>query len=80
MPATATGPMDHATIKQYEQSPTQILHVGPDVHLMLGRVQFFPLFLKGKLKGNANPTMPHNLRHLKGSAFQLGNADAAGSL
>ena len=32
-----------------------------------------PLFLKG----NATPTIPHKLRHLKGSAFQFGTADAA---
>ena len=40
---------------------------------MLGRVPLFPLFLKG----NATPTIPHKLRHLKGSAFQFGTADAA---
>ena len=40
---------------------------------MLSRVPLFPLFLKG----NATPTIPHKLRHLKGSAFQFGTADAA---
>ena len=68
----ATGPMDHATTKLYEPSPTPILYVGP-CDLMLGRVPLFPLFLKG----NATPTIPHKLRHLKGSAFQFGGADAA---
>ena len=68
----ATGPMDHATIKLYEPSPTPILYVGP-CDLMLGRVPLFPLFLKG----NATPTIPHKLRHLKGSAFQFGTADTA---
>ena len=29
------------------------------------------------LKGNATPTIPHTLRHLKGSAFQFGTAVAA---
>ena len=50
----ATGPMDHATIKLYEPSPTPILYVGP-CDLMLGRVPLFPLFLKG----NTTPTIPH---------------------
>ena len=68
----ATGPMDHATTKLYEPSPTPILYVGP-CDLMLGRVPLFPLFLKG----NATPTIPHKLRHLKGSAFQFGIADTA---
>ena len=73
----ATGPMDHAsdddaTTKLYEQSPTPIQYVAP-CDLMLGRVPLFPLFLKG----NSTPTIPHKLRHLKGSAFQFGNADAA---
>ena len=68
----ATWPMDHTTTKLYEQSPTPILHVGP-CDLMLSMVPLFPLFLKGK----ATPTIPHKLRHLKGSAFQLGTADAA---
>ena len=68
----ATGPMDHATTKLYEPSPTPILYVGP-CDLMLGRVPLFPLFLKG----NSTPTIPHKLRHLKGSAFQFGTADAA---
>ena len=40
---------------------------------MLGRVPLFPLFLKG----NATPATPRILRHLKGSAFQFGIADAA---
>ena len=68
----ATGPMDHATTKLYKQSPTQILYVGPR-DLMLGRVPLFPLFLKD----DATPTKPRKLRHLKGSAFQLGTAEAA---
>ena len=68
----ATGPMDHATTKLYEPSPTPILYVGP-CDLMLGRVPLFPLFLKG----NATPTIPHKLRHLEGCAFQFGTADAA---
>ena len=67
----ATGPIDHAT-KLYELSPTPILYVGP-YDLMLGRVPLFPLFLKA----NATPTIPHQLRDLKGSAFQFGTADAA---
>ena len=46
--------------------------VGP-CNLMLGRVPLFPLFLKG----NATPTLPHKLRHLKGSKFQYGTADVA---
>ena len=40
---------------------------------MLGRVPLFPCFLQG----NATPTIPHKLRHLKGSAFQYRTADAA---
>ena len=68
----ATGPMDHATTKLYEQSPTLILYVAP-CDLMLGRVPLFPLFLNG----NSTPTIPHKLRHLKGSTFQFGNANAA---
>ena len=48
----ATGPIDHATSKLFEQSPTPILYVGP-CDLMLGRVPLFPLFLKG----NAAPTI-----------------------
>ena len=40
---------------------------------MLGRVPLFPCFLQV----NATPTIPHKLRHLKGSAFQYGTADAA---
>ena len=72
LPATGPGPMDHATTKLYEQSPPPILYVGP-CDLMLGRGPLFPLFLKG----NATPTIPHKLRHLKGSAFQFGTADAA---
>ena len=46
--------------------------VGP-CNLMLGRVPLFHLFLKG----NATPTLPHKLRHLKGSKFQYGTADVA---
>ena len=71
----ATGPMDHVTTILYEQSPTPILYVAP-CDLMLGRAPLFPLFLKG----NSTPTIvtiPHKLRHLQGSAFQFGNADAA---
>ena len=41
-----------------------------------GRVPLFPLLLTRK--GNATPTIPYKLRHLKGSgAFQFGTADAA---
>ena len=40
---------------------------------MLGRAPLVPLFLKG----SAIPTIPHKWRHLKGSAFQFGTADAA---
>ena len=40
---------------------------------MLGRVPLFPCFLQG----NATPTIPHKLLHLKASAFQYGIADAA---
>ncbi len=40
---------------------------------VLGRVPLFPLFLDG----NATPTIPHHLLHLKASAFQHGAADAA---
>ena len=70
----AMGPMDQATTKLYESSPTLILYVALcHGELMLGRVPLFPLFLKG----NSTPTIPHKLRHLKGSAFQFGNADAA---
>ena len=68
----STGPMDRATTKLYEPSPTQILYVA-SCDLMLGRVPLFPCFLQG----NATPTIPHKLRHLKGSAFQYGAADAA---
>ena len=64
--------MNHATTKLYMQSLTLILHVGP-CDLMLDRVPLFPSFLKG----NATPTIPHKLRHLKGSAFQFGIADTA---
>ena len=39
---------------------------------MVGRVPLFPCFLQG----NATPTIPHQLRHLEASAFQLGIADA----
>ena len=67
----ATGPMDSATTKLYEQSPTLILYVAP-CDLMLGRVPLFPCFLRG----NATPTIPHQLRHLKASAFQFGIADS----
>ena len=42
---------------------------------MLSRVPLFPCFLQ--LEGNATPTIPHKLRHLKASAFQYGIADAA---
>ena len=65
----ATGPMDRAsaTTKLYEPSPTPILYVA-SCDLMLGRVPLFPCFMHG----NATPTIPHKLRHLKGSAFQYG--------
>jgi len=66
----ATGPMDHATTKLYELSPTPILYrdVAP-CDLMVGRVPLFklPCFLQG----NATPTIPHQLRHLEARAFQL---------
>ena len=68
----ATGSMHRATTKLYEPSPTPILYVGPCEN-MLGRVPLFPCFLQG----NATPTIPHKLRHLKASAFQYGIADAA---
>jgi len=67
-----TGPMDHATSKLYEQSPTPILYVAPCEN-MLGRVPLFPCFLQD----NATPTIPHKLLHFKASAFQYGIADAA---
>ena len=47
----ATGPMDSATTKLYEPSPTPILYVAR-CELMLGRVPLFPCFLQG----NATPT------------------------
>ena len=68
----ATGPMDRAATKLYEPSPTPILYVA-SCDLMLGRVSLFPCFLHG----NATPTIPHKLRHLKGSVFQYWTADAA---
>ena len=64
--------MDRATTKLYEPSPTTILYVAP-CDFMLGRVPLFPCFLQG----NATPTIPHKLRHLKASAFQYEIADAA---
>ena len=67
-----TGPMDHATSKLYEQSPTPILYVALCEN-MLGRVPLFPCFLQD----NATPTIPHKLLHFKASAFQYGIADAA---
>ena len=39
---------------------------------MLGPVPLFPCFLQG----NSTPTIPHQLLHLKASAFQFGIADA----
>ncbi len=63
--------MDVATTKLYEPSPTPILFVAASY--VLGRVPLFPLFLDG----NATPTIPHHLRHLKASAFQHGATDAA---
>ena len=71
----AQGPMDHATTKLYEPSPTPILFVAP-CNLMLGRVPLFPLFLHG----NTTPTIPHSLRSVKRSAFEHGTADAADPL
>ena len=68
----ARGPMDHATTKLYEPSPTPILFVAPYSN-MLGRVPLFPLFLDG----NDTPTIPYHLRSLKGSAFPHGHADSA---
>ena len=70
----ATGPMDRATTKLYEQSPTPILYVAP-CELMLGRVPLFPCFLQGNTTP-AIPGIPHKLRHLKASAFQYVIADA----
>ena len=64
--------MDRATTKLYELSPTPILYVAP-FELMLGRVPLFPYFLQG----NATPTIPHKLLHLKASTIQYGIADAA---
>ena len=64
----ATGPMDRATTKLYEPSPTPILYVGC-CNLMLGGVLLFPLFLHG----NATPTIPYKLQHLKGSANAAGS-------
>ena len=58
--------------KLYEPFPTPVLYVAP-CELMLSRVPLFPCFLQG----NATPTIPHKLRHLKASAFQYGIADAA---
>ena len=60
--------------KLYEPSPTPVLYVTvAPCKLMLSRVSHFPCFLQG----NATPTIPHKLRHLKASAFQYGIADAA---
>ena len=61
--------MDHATTKLYEQSLTLI----PPSTMFWGECPFSPLFLDG----NATPTIPHHLHHLKASAFQHGAADAA---
>ena len=74
----ATGPMDRATTKLYEQpeSPTPILYVAPCEN-MLSRVPLFPCFLQGNATDVATPTIPHKLRHLKASAFQYGISDAA---
>ena len=63
----ATGPMDSATTKLYEQSPTPILYVAP-CKLILGRVPLFLYFLQG----NTTPTILHKLQHLKASTFQYG--------
>ena len=68
----AKGPMDHATTKLYEPSPTPILFVA-SCHLILGRVPLFPCFLDG----NSTPTIPHKLRHLKASTFPHGTTDVA---
>ena len=46
----ATGPIDSATTKLYEQSPTPIMYVTP-CELMLGRVPLYPC----SLQGNATP-------------------------
>ena len=66
------GPMDRATTKLYEPSATPILYVAPCEN-MLGRVPLIPCFLQG----NATPTIPHQLLHLKASVFQLRIADEA---
>ena len=51
----ASGPIDHATIKLYEPSPTLILFVAPGpLHNVLGRVPLSPL----SLDGNATPSLP----------------------
>ena len=42
----ASGPIDSATTKLYEQSPTPIMYVAP-CELMLGRVPHFPCSLHG---------------------------------
>ena len=60
--------------KVYEPFPTPVLYVTPCA-LMLSRVPLFHCFLR--LEGNATPTIPHKLRHLKASVFQYGIADAA---
>ena len=62
--------MDCATTKL--NSSTPILYVAP-CDLILGRVPLVPYFLQG----NAAPTIPHQLLHLKASAFQYWISDAA---
>ncbi len=56
----ARSPMDDATTKLYEPSPTPILFVAPFDNV-LGRMPLFPLFLDG----NATPIIPTHLYHLK---------------
>ncbi len=62
--------------KLYKQSPTLNLYVAPcddSAILCLAGCHSFPV----SSQGNATPTKPHKLRHLKASAFQHGIADAA---
>ena len=50
----ATGPIDSATTKLYEQSPTPIMYVAP-CEFMLSRVPLVPC----SLQGNATPGSHH---------------------
>ena len=55
------------------RGPMDLILFMPPLNNVLGKVPLFLLFLDG----NATPTIPHHLRHLKASAFQHGAADAA---